>query len=71
METRIYTAWELAGEWWWVNAYEAVLVAGRSGYETATATRNGMVALRRALGLRTIVRYVEHDAQLRLRLVIR
>src|SRR4051812_12673407 len=64
---REFTAWELAGEWWWLDRYQAVIVGGRAGYETATATRNSQVALRRADGLHRITRYVGPDTRMRLR----
>jgi len=60
-----FTAWQLAGDWWWVDEYVAILVNGKLKYETATATKGGTgkkVALRRVKTinnrLTTITRYV-------------
>ena len=59
------TAWELCGDWWWVDKYEVRLPGGRVAYETATATRNDNVCLRRLkegdTGLYTVRRTVAHD----------
>lgn len=67
---RTYTAWDLAGSWWWVGTYKAVIIGGRAAYEDATATEGGAVKLCRLEGLRQINRYVEHDTKLRLRKIV-
>lgn len=62
-----YTAWELCGDWWWVKQYDARIVGGRSQYETATAsTTQQTVALRRAVALHRITRYVHPDTLMEL-----
>lgn len=64
-----FTAWNLAGDWWWVGQYYAVIDGGYAQYETATATANGMVCLRRTDELHQINRYVPHDTPMYLVLI--
>jgi len=71
-DSGIYTAWDLAGDWWWNEAgYEAVIVGGRTPYETATATTGRFVRLWRLryLGagqLTDCYRYVDPETPMRL-----
>ena len=62
---KTYTAWELAGDWWWVGKFGARVKGGRVDYETATATNRDNVCLRRLVdketGLATVCRTVKHD----------
>lgn len=58
-----YTAWQLAGDWWWVGKYEARIINGTARYEDAIASNVGRVILRRFKELdngrfRTVRRYV-------------
>ena len=59
------TAWELAGDWWWVDKFYVRVKGGRALYEDATATPKGNVVLRRlrnkATGLAQVCRTVAHD----------
>jgi hypothetical protein len=67
---RTYTAWELAGDWWWVDAgLWAVTEHGRTRYETVTACNGDRVRLWRLdtrNGLNEVHRYVEPELPMRL-----
>lgn len=57
------SAWELAGDWWWVDWYLIRPVNGRATYEQATITNRENVrvsSLRKGLG--QVHRTVSYDA---------
>ena len=69
----LYTAWELAGDWWWTEKYYAVTENGHVRYELATAskTERTVCMSRIQVGFtirdaRVIVRYVHPDTKFRL-----
>jgi hypothetical protein len=60
-----YTAWQLCGDWFWVNRYYAVIKDGRAKYEIATASLTEQsVKLERLERLRQITRYVDPDTKM-------
>lgn len=63
---KIYTAWELAADWWWVAKFEATPINGRQRYETLTVGPLGGVCARRLKGLRTVSRYFLPDEKFKL-----
>jgi hypothetical protein len=70
-DSKEYTAWELAADWWWVElGYDAVIVGGNARYENATVTRNSSVKLSKLdadlISLCQINRYVNSDTKMRL-----
>lgn len=73
-DARIYTAAELAGDWWWNElGYEAVYAGGRMRYETVAwperASKNvrvGRIALSPSGKPYPIYRYISPDTKMRL-----
>lgn len=72
---REYTAWELAGDWWWVDVpLWAVQVGGSVRWETAAVSDGGSGATVRLdrlqilpdNKLRAVQRYVSPDTRFRL-----
>ncbi len=51
MVERVYTAWELCGDWWWMRDFECQIVGGRTLYEEASA-KDGRKSVRLVIGRR-------------------
>lgn len=66
-ETKVYTAWELAADWWWQSAgLLAVPFGGRARYETLTIGPREGICARRLEGRHQIDRYVAANSRFRL-----
>lgn len=72
VDDKIYTAFELCGDWWWTNDYRAVPVGGRVEYWEAYSNGTMKTVRLTRIGqndnslLRTVVRYVDPDTPMRL-----
>ncbi len=68
---KVYTAWELAADHWWVSAeLVAIAVRGRVAWEAVDAMESGAVRLSRLAlrgdGFRQFTQYVAPELKMRL-----
>ena len=64
--SKIHTAWELAGDWWWDEDYQAAMERGKVLWDCATATKGGQGRTVRLARLGGWPRHVHPDTRMRL-----